>query len=123
MIEIFRTPNYDFLKKKWLFIGLSWVLILAGLGSVLYRKFDRNPYTQPLNLGVDFAGGTLATVKFKEPPDLGKLRAALEKQGIEGPKIILQPVTDQIGQAPKNEVLVRLPNEMVVNVKPGESET
>jgi len=123
MIEIFRTPNYDFLKKKWLFIGLSWVLIVAGLASVLYRKFDGNPYTQPFNMGVDFAGGTLATVKFKDPPDLGKVRAALEKQGIEGGKIILQPVTDQIGQTPKNEVLIRLPNEMAVTVKPGESAT
>lgn len=123
MIEIFRNPNYDFLGKKWLFIGLSWLLILAGLGSVLYRQFDRNPYTQPFNLGVDFAGGTLANVKFKEQPDLGKIRAALEKQGIEGGKIILQPVSDQIGQAPKNEVLIRLPNEVAVNVKQGESAT
>ena len=123
MIEIFRNPNYDFLKRKWLFIGLSWLLILAGLGSVLYRQFDRNPYTQPFNLGVDFAGGTLALVKFKEAPDLGKLRTALSQQGIEGGKIILQPVSDQIGQAPKNEVLVRLPNEMAVAVKEGESAT
>src|SRR5215213_9770661 len=108
MIEIFKHANYDFLGKKWLFIGLSWVLILAGLGSVLYRAFDGKDHTHPFNMGVDFAGGTLATVKFNTTPDLNKLRAALEKQGIEGPKISLQPISGQIGQAPTNEVLVRL---------------
>ena len=56
MIEIFKHANYDFLGKKWFFIGLSWVLILAGLASVLYRVFDGKDYTHPFNMGVDFAG-------------------------------------------------------------------
>lgn len=110
MIEIFKNSNYDFFGKKWFFIGLSWVLILVGLASVLYRAFDGKDYTHPFNMGVDFTGGTLATVKFNTTPDLDKLRAALEQQGIEGPKISLQPIGNQIGQAPSNEVLVRLPN-------------
>ncbi len=123
MIEIFKDANYDFLGKKYLFIGLSWVLIIAGLGSIFYRAFDGKDYTSPFNMGVDFAGGTLATVKFKTAPDLGKLRAAIEQQGIEGSKIILQPVGDEIGQAPKNEVLVRLPNLVQVQRQEGQSET
>lgn len=123
MIEIFKNTNYDFLGKKVLFIGLSWLLIIAGLGSILYRAFDGKDDTHPFNLGVDFAGGTMATVKFKTSPDLTKLRAAIEKQGIEGSKIILQPVGDEIGQAPKNEVLVRLPNLVQVERQAGQSET
>ncbi len=111
MIEIFKHANYDFLGKKLYFIGLSWVLILIGLGSVLYRAFDGKDYTHPFNMGVDFAGGTLVNVKFKDKPDLNRLRAALEKQGYEGSKVTLQEVGAQIGQAPKNEVLVRLPND------------
>jgi preprotein translocase subunit SecF len=111
MIEIFKNTNYDFLGKKFIFIGLSWVLILAGLGSVLYRAFDGKDYTHPFNMGVDFAGGTLVNVKFKDKPDLNKLRAALAKQGYDGSKVTLQEVGNEIGQAPKNEVLVRLPNE------------
>jgi preprotein translocase subunit SecF len=109
MIEIFKHANFDFLGKKWLFIGLSWVLILAGLVSVVYRAFDGKDYTHPFNMGVDFAGGTMATVKFNSNPDLGKLRTELAKQGIDSTKITLQQVRDEIGQAPKNEVLVRLP--------------
>lgn len=118
MIEIFKNANYDFLGKKWFFIGLSWLLILAGLGSMFFRAFDGKDYTHPFNMGVDFSGGTLATVKFKTAPNSNKLREALEKQGVEGPKIIIQPVTDEIGQAPKNEVLVRLPN-LIQTGQPG----
>ncbi len=123
MIEIFKNANYDFLGKKKIFIGLSWLLILAGLVSVFYRALDGKDHTSPFNLGVDFAGGTLATVKFKSAPNPSVLRQALEKQGIEGPKIIIQPVTDEIGQAPKNEILVRLPNLVQVERQQGQSET
>ena len=123
MIEIFKNANYDFFSKKWVFIGISWVLILVGLGSVAYRAFDGKDHTHPFNLGVDFSGGTLATVKMKTAPDSNTLRLALEQQGVEGSKIIIQPVTDEIGQAPKNEVLVRLPNLVQVERQEGQSET
>jgi preprotein translocase subunit SecF len=109
MIEIFKHANYDFLGKKWVFIGLSWILIFAGLASVLYRAFDGKAETHPFNLGVDFVGGTMANVKFAGAPDLNRLRDELAKQGIESSKVTLQQVNDEIGQAPKNEVLVRLP--------------
>lgn len=123
MIEIFKNANYDFLGKKWLFIGLSWVLIFAGLVSVIWRAADGNPNTQPFNMGIDFAGGSIVTVKFGAPADLGKLRSAIETQGIPGAAIVLQPVGNVIGQPAKNEVLVRLPNLVNVERKAGESET
>ncbi|NOT63540.1 MAG: protein translocase subunit SecF [Acidobacteria bacterium] len=107
MIEIFKNANYDFLSKKMFFIGLSWVLIAAGLVSVISRARSG----KSLNMGVDFVGGTMANVKFKQTPDLNRLRAALEKQGIDGSQITLQQVGEQIGQPPKNEVLIRLPKD------------
>src|SRR5262245_4297572 len=123
MIQIFKQTNFDFLGKKWYFIGLSWVLILAGLASVLYRAFDGDPNTSAFNMGVDFSGGTLATVKFRENPDLGKLRSALASQKIDPTAISLQPVSDRIGQAPANEVLVRLPNLVHIEQQAGQSAT
>ncbi len=123
MIEIFKHANYDFLGKKWLFIGLSWMLILAGLASVLYRAFDGRDNTHPFNLGVDFSGGTLATVKFRDAPDFNKLREVLAQQGIESSKVSLQPVSNRIGEAPSNEVLVRLPNLMNIERQSGQSAT
>ena len=121
MVQIFKQTNFDFLGKKWYFIGLSWVLILAGLVSVVYRVVDGDPNTHPFNMGVDFSGGTLATVKFRDNPDFGKLRAALAAQKIDPTTVSLQPVSDRIGQAPANEVLVRLPNLVHVEQQAGQS--
>lgn len=123
MIEIFKNTNYDFLGKKGLAFGLSTILLLAGVTSMFYRAFDGNESTSPFNLGVDFVGGTLATVKFNATPDVDKLRTALGSQGIETAKVTIQPVGDQIGQAPRNEVLVRLPNLVNVVRQEGQSET
>jgi preprotein translocase subunit SecF len=123
MIQIFKQTNFDFLGKKWYFIGLSWVLILAGVVSVVYRVVDGDPNTHPFNMGVDFSGGTLATVKFRDNPDLGKLRTALAGQKIDPTAISLQPVSDRIGQAPANEVLVRLPNLVHIEQQAGQSAT
>ncbi|MCI0661639.1 MAG: protein translocase subunit SecF [Acidobacteria bacterium] len=110
MIEIFRQTNYDFLSKKWICIWISLAVLLLGLTSIIWRAYDGNPNTNPFNLGVDFTGGTIVNAKFKERPDPQVIRATLEQKGIEGSKITIQPVGDEIGQAPKNEVLIRLPN-------------
>jgi preprotein translocase subunit SecF len=123
MIEIFKHANYDFLGKKWIFIGLSWLLILAGVVSVAWRALDGNPNTHPFNMGVDFSGGTLVDVKFRDRTDLNKLRLAIEQQGVPGPQIQLQPVAEGIGQGARNEVLIRLPNLLNVERKAGESVT
>jgi preprotein translocase subunit SecF len=122
MIEIFKDTNYDFLGKKWICIGLSCLLLLAGASSVAWRLLDGDPNTHPFNLGVDFAGGTIVNAKFREKPDPNAIRAAIEQQGIEGPKIVIQPVGDEIGQAPKNEVLIRIPNLVGAGAQPAQPE-
>jgi len=123
MIEIFKNTNYDFLGKKGLAFGLSTLLILAGVASIVYRAIDGKDSTSSFNLGVDFVGGTLATIKFNSTPDVDRLRNALGTQGIETAKVTIQPVGDQIGQPPRNEVLVRLPNLVNVVRQEGQSET
>ncbi|HKC88362.1 MAG TPA: hypothetical protein VKG02_20415, partial [Blastocatellia bacterium] len=123
MIEIFRDTKYDFLSKKWICIALSCAVLLIGLGSIAWRALDSDPNTRPFNMGVDFTGGTIVNAKFKRRPDPAQIRTAIEKQGIESSKIIIQPVGEQIGQAPKNEVLIRLPNLLNVERREGESET
>src|SRR5215510_1432660 len=123
MIEIFRDTKYDFLSKKWICLALACAVLLIGLGSVMWRALDSDPNTRPFNMGVDFTGGTIVNAKFKQRPDPDQIRAAIEKQGIESSKIIIQPVGEQIGQAPKNEVLIRLPNLLNVERREGESET
>src|SRR5262245_16312975 len=120
MIEIFRNTNYDFLGKKWLCIGLSCVLLLLGVASIVWRAVDGNPNSHPFNMGVDFTGGTIVNAKFKQKPDPDVIRAAIEKQGIDGSKITIQPVGEEIGQALKNEVLIRVPNLSASNSQSGQ---
>jgi preprotein translocase subunit SecF len=110
MIEIFKETNYDFLSKKWICIAISCGVLLLGLASIAWRALDGNPNTHPFNMGVDFSGGTIVNAKFNEKPDPALIREAIVKQGIDGEKVTIQPVGDEIGQAPKNEVLIRLPN-------------
>jgi preprotein translocase subunit SecF len=122
MVEIFKDANYNFLGKKWFFIGISLLFLLAGAISIVWRASDGDPGARAFNLGIDFTGGTLVNVKFKEAPDIGQLRSVIERQGIESSKITLQPVSEQVGQAPKNEVFIRLPTMLTDKRNVGQSE-
>ena len=68
-MDIVKNPKIDWLGKKWYFIGVSLFLALVSALSLLAGG--------GLNLGVDFTGGTLVYVKFKETPDLERIRSTL----------------------------------------------
>jgi preprotein translocase subunit SecF len=93
-VELFRNPNIDFLGKKWFFLGLSLVLSVSGLLSMLFWHH--------IPLGVDFSGGTIVRVKFTTPPNADAIRADMDRAGLKNARI--QPY----GPAANNEVLVSL---------------
>src|SRR5579871_5556005 len=68
-MELFKNTNFDFLGKKWPFIGLSLVLTAAGLISLALKGGPR--------YGIDFRGGALLTVRFAQRPPVERVRAAL----------------------------------------------
>jgi preprotein translocase subunit SecF len=68
-MELFKNTNYDFLGKKWPFIIASLVLSVAGLTSIIAKG--------GLKYGIDFKEGTLIQVKFANPPEDNKIRAAM----------------------------------------------
>ncbi len=80
MIRILHNVKIDWLAKRRIFLIFSALLLLAGLASAIIRY--GLPNTEPFNLGVDFKGGTLLTVKFKQPPNEDAIRNALAQQGI-----------------------------------------
>src|SRR5687767_1477523 len=90
-----------------------------GFDSV--ARCGRQSEHPSFHMGVDFTGGTIVNAKFRQKPDPDVIRAAIEKQGIEGSKITIQPVGEEIGQAPKNEVLIRLPNLLATDAQSGAS--
>ncbi len=88
----------DFMRHKEKAIAVSLTLIIISLASMIYNKMTMGKF---FNYGVDFAGGTLIQVRFKTPPDLDKLRAALKKAGFKDFTI------QSFGSA--KEVLIRTP--------------
>jgi preprotein translocase subunit SecF len=93
-VELFRNPNIDFLGKKWFFLGLSLILSVGGLLSMLFWHH--------IPLGVDFSGGTIVRVKFTTPPNADAIRGDMDRAGLKNARI--QPY----GPAANNEVLVSL---------------
>jgi preprotein translocase subunit SecF len=75
--------QFDFMSKRWLFIGVSGIMLLLALISFI----KPGP-----KLGTDFKGGTEVEVAFKAPVSAGDIREALDKVGFESPDVV--SVTD-----------------------------
>jgi len=74
MIELFPTPNYDFIgKRKWAYI-VSITITLIGIASIVAHG--------GLRYDIDFTGGTLAQVRFERAPSVAQIRTALSKVGL-----------------------------------------
>ena len=68
----------DFIGKRKFWYILSLLVLIPGLISLML---------QGLNLGIDFAGGTIAQVKFQQEVRIEDLRAELTNQGYGSSKI------------------------------------
>ena len=94
-MEFFRSPNIDWLGKKWYFLGFSLIFSVAGVLSMAFWH--------GIPLGIDFKGGTDVYVKFTSTPDNEAIRRDLDRAGIKDPRI------QRYGDPKNNEVLIALP--------------
>jgi preprotein translocase subunit SecF len=101
MIQFFKDVKIDWLANRRIFITISLVLMLAGLGSAVIRQV-RPGGTEAFNLGVDFKGGTVITVQFRHRPSAEEVHAALTKVNVRDS--IIQPIADKTDQH-----LIKLP--------------
>jgi preprotein translocase subunit SecF len=108
MIQLFKDVNIDWLGKRRIFIAVSVILMLIGMGSALYRYKVHPHGTEAFNLGVDFKGGTVVTARFKQPPSVEAIDAAVIRAGVSEP--VIQPVLDKPG-----EFLIRIPRQAPPN--------
>ena len=92
-MDIVKNPKVDWLGLKWIFIGISAVLMVTGGIFML---------SAGLNLGVDFTGGTLVYVKFKEEPQLDQIRGTLTAAALRAEEII------RFDDLSLNEVQIRM---------------
>ena len=116
MFQIFKDVNIDWLGKRRIFLAFSILLMLAGLTSAMVRQLMPGG-TEAFNLGVDFKGGTMVTVEFKQPPvpNADAIRAALAGVGLTD--AVIQPV---IGKA--NQFLIKVPQMGETEVAPQEGQ-
>jgi preprotein translocase subunit SecF len=78
MLRILHDTHYDFIRWwKWA-VGLTAAFIIIGLGSLAVK---------PPNFSIEFTGGTLMQLEFKQPVDVGQLRSRLDAAGIHGAEI------------------------------------
>jgi len=96
-MEFFKQVDLDWMGKAKYFFGLSFLLLAAGMASILAHG--------GLFYGIDFKGGTVVDVRFAGPPPIDTLRAGLAQQGIGNSTIV--PVSD-ITTSNGNEVLINL---------------
>lgn len=101
MFQVLHDINIDWLGNRLWFIGISVLLMLAGLGSAVLRQATGR---HPFNLGVDFKGGTVVTARFKQKPADDAIRNALTQKGVHD--AVVQPVTDR-----RDIVLIKVPLE------------
>jgi preprotein translocase subunit SecF len=96
MFQLFHEVNIDWLGKRRYFMGVSILLMLVGMGTAFYRHQFHPNGTEAFNLGVDFKGGTVVTVRFKQPPSVEAIRAAIDNAGLKG--AVIQQALDKPGE-------------------------
>jgi preprotein translocase subunit SecF len=96
-MELIRNPNFDFLGKAKYFVALSLLLIAAGVAWM---------WTKGIHYGVEFSGGTQLILQFQNPPEIDKIRDAVNRVD---PGAVIQTY----GDVKTNKVLVRIAGEVV----------
>ncbi|MAE72028.1 MAG: protein translocase subunit SecF [Gemmatimonadetes bacterium] len=97
MLQIFKNTAIDFIAKRRIAYGLSALVILIGMASIVSNG--------GLKYGIDFAGGLALRLRFESPPTIGSVRGAISSLDIAGAEV--QTVGDGA------EILVRVPVEGV----------
>jgi preprotein translocase subunit SecF len=96
-MQIFKHPNYNFLKYRWHALFLSWAIIIAGIAMVWIRGLPE---------GIEFQGGTAVILQFDKTPGTDQVRAALDRNFPGGGGNI---VVQSYGPPSSREVMVRVP--------------
>jgi len=94
-MQIFHKTNFDFLRWRWHAVGLSWIIILAGLGVTLIKGIPR---------GIEFAGGTVVISQFDQQPSIQQVRTAVGTV-FGGQNVTVQ----QYGDPSLRQIMVRVP--------------
>jgi preprotein translocase subunit SecF len=96
-MHIFKNTTFDFLRWRWHAIGLSWVIIIAGVITLATKGIPK---------GVEFAGGTVVIERYAQAVSVEQVRQALDKNYPGGGQ---NTVVQAYGNPAANMVLIRVP--------------
>ena len=74
MFSVLQNTSYDFLRHTKAAIIASIVVLLVGIGAVVYKGKDI--------YGIDFAGGDMVSLSFDQKLDIAELRRAATQAGL-----------------------------------------
>jgi len=74
----------DFVGKKRLFFLISWILVVIGIVSLVISQIQ---IKSPLQLGIDFTGGTSMILQFSSAVEQGQLRQEMAELGYDEARI------------------------------------
>ena len=92
-MKILSDSHIDFMKYRKVFVWVSAALLAVAIVAVFILG--------DLNLGIDFAGGTQLTVKFRQEPEVDRLRELISRAGVED--VVIQ----RFGAPGDNEVIIK----------------
>ena len=97
-----KTYRFDFIGKGKIFYIISLIIIITGIVFYFVRGF---------NFGIDFLGGNLMEIKFKQDTTVSEVRKVMEETGY-GKSILQNTAPDQyivrtvpINEDEKNRIL------------------
>ena len=79
MLRILHDTKIDFIRHWRTAVVLTVAFVVFGFGSAAFTGWF--PFS------IEFTGGTLIQLEFKEAPDVARLRAAIDRGGIAGAEI------------------------------------
>ena len=111
-MQIFQfTSAINFMRLKWLAVGLSALLMVASVIGFASKG---------INWGLDFTGGTVIELGFSQAADLADIRQTLSKAGFSDAVVQLFgtsrdvlvriPLRDDMAQAAVGEIVVSVLN-------------
>ncbi|MBE0460412.1 MAG: protein translocase subunit SecF [Candidatus Aminicenantes bacterium] len=90
-MQIFKNPKFNFMRYKFIAFTLSGIIIFVGIINLTVGK--------GINYGIDFAGGTLLRIMFKDEIPISKIRQSLRDRGLGKSRI------QEIGSSQKEYII------------------
>jgi SecD/SecF fusion protein len=87
-----RTHKFSFVGHRRIYYIVTAAILVIGIGFGVVRGF---------NMGIDFTGGTRIQLAFEKKVNVGELKQALKKYGINDPEIT------SAGKASENTIMIK----------------